>query len=71
VARNWRELHKHFMDTRKPEKEEVKQEQPIYNRPGSGLHNDYKIRGDEEKKDEKESFEDYNGNGSEVVKEEE
>jgi hypothetical protein len=49
-------------------KEEFKKDQPVYNKPGSTLHNDYKIRGDEEKKDEKESYQDYNGNGEEVIK---
>jgi hypothetical protein len=39
------------------------QQQEVFNRPGSNDHNDYRIKGDEQKhKDEKESYMDYNGN---------
>jgi hypothetical protein len=61
-------LKTHKMENRNEEKkEEMKQDQPVYNKPGSTLHNDYKIKGDEPK-DEKQSYQDYNGNGEEVVK---
>jgi hypothetical protein len=34
----------------------------VYERTGSNDHNDYRIKGDEHKRDEKESYTDYNGN---------
>ncbi|MBA2746693.1 MAG: hypothetical protein H0U44_10740 [Flavisolibacter sp.] len=38
-------------------------QKPVHERTGSTLHNDYKIKGDEQPgKDEAESYQDYNGN---------
>jgi hypothetical protein len=35
---------------------------PVEERTGSQDHNDYRIEGEEAKRDEKESYTDYNGN---------
>jgi hypothetical protein len=50
----------------KPADNPNQQQQEVYNRPGSNEHNDFRIQGDEvKKKDEKESYMDYNGNSEE------
>ena len=52
------------MEDRKNEVEKQEQERNVSERPGSGDHNDYRMKGDEQTKerDEEESYTDYNGN---------